>query len=214
MRKKIRILTAGIATVGASVLAIQYFAADTPIQGSRQGAPTSPAVAAEASANDELLNELGLAEEEIAALLSHPRVATYLQREGDKKALREYFSGSDTAPSDAEIWQLIESIESRGHILAYEALALKLAWLERNSATKAEFDQAAAALVETYRQKAERSAREYDPYEDVPGFAEYKAAEKRIVREVQEMSSFPDGMSRQEYLRKRLQEARQAAYGS
>lgn len=151
--------------------------------------------------------------QQLKKLLVDPRVESYFQREEDKQSLSDYFHGEPGELTDEEAWELIEDVEREGRVMAYEALSMKLAWLERNSANKAEFDSAAAELVEEYRQRAKRSAEEYNPYRDVPGFAEYKEAEKRIVRQVQEMDSFPDGMSRQEYLRKRLLEARAKAYG-
>lgn len=162
---------------------------------------------------DEPLPE-SMTEGELAALLDNPRVQRYLERESDKDALADYFSGKGGQYSDAEIWQLIEAIEREGRVMAYEGLALKLAWLERNTDSKLEFDTAAGKVLENYRRKAARSAAEYDPYVGEPGFARYKEAEKRIVEEVQQMTSFPDGLSKQEYLRKRLQKAREEAYGS
>lgn len=152
-------------------------------------------------------------EEELIAILEDPRVQSYFRRQEDKQRLSDYFSGENTEITDEEAWQLIDAIERDGRIMAYEALALKLAWLERNSASKAEFDAEAQSLIEEYRQRSLNSVKEYDPYKDVPGFAEYKEAEKQIVREVEQMNTFPDGMSRQEYLRRRLQEAREKAYG-
>lgn len=149
---------------------------------------------------------------DLAELLENPRVQTYLQRERDKQALVDYFSGEDESLGDEEVRQLIESIESDGRVMAYEGLALKLAWLERNSSSKTEFDRRAQELVRQYRERSEQSAREYDPYEEVPGFAQYKVLEQEIIRQAQSMESFPNGMSQQEYLRKRLQEARETAY--
>ncbi|WP_299596253.1 hypothetical protein [uncultured Microbulbifer sp.] len=144
-------------------------------------------------------------------LLSHPNVIRYLEREARKERLQDYFSNL-TGDSSGEAWQLIDEIERDGGMMAYEALALKLAWLEKNSSDRADFDNASAELLERYRERAQQASDAYDPHRDVPGFAQYKDMEKRIVLEVQEMDSFPDGMSRQEYLRRRLQQAREVAY--
>ncbi|WP_299946542.1 hypothetical protein [uncultured Microbulbifer sp.] len=149
---------------------------------------------------------------EAARLLSDPRVKTYLSRERNKQALDAYFNQGDSSLSDEEVWQLIESIESEGRVMAYEALALKLAWLERNSVSAQAFEQAASDLVERYQRKSQQNTAAYDPYEAVPGFAEYKQREAQIVLEVQGMTHFPGGISKQEYLRRRLQEAREKAY--
>lgn len=144
-------------------------------------------------------------------LLSHPNVERYLAREARKEKLQGYFNDEQGSDADSA-WKLIEEVEGEGGMLAYEALALKLAWLEKNSESKAEFDQASEALLESYRTRAQQATEQYDPYRDVPGFAQYKEMETRIVAEVQGMTSFPEGMSRQEYLRNRLQEAREQAY--
>lgn len=173
------------------------------------------APASRSPSSDELDEEVSqLDESALAALLEDPRVQGYLAREQDKLALDAYFTADASSLSDSEAWSLIEKIEADGRVMAYEALTLKLAWLEHNSANEAEFQEAAGDLVAEYRERAERSARDYDPYEDVPGFAEYKEAERRILQEVGAMESFPEGMSQQEYLRMRLQQAREDAYGS
>ncbi|MFC4879188.1 hypothetical protein [Microbulbifer halophilus] len=91
--------------------------------------------------------------DDLRALLSDPRVEKYLQREEDKGALEAYFNGDGGDHTNEEIWQLIEAVEREGRVMAYEGLALKLAWLERNSASKAEFDAAARELMEKYRRK-------------------------------------------------------------
>ena len=149
----------------------------------------------------------------VDAVMSHPNVQRYLQREARKERLQGYFDDIEHGDSE-EAWRLINDIEREGGVLAYEALALKLAWLERNSADKASFDRAAKDLLETYRQRAEKAGGQYDPHRDVPGFSEYKSMERKIVEEVQAMQNFPDDMTRDEYLRKRLQQAREQAYGS
>lgn len=149
----------------------------------------------------------------VEALLEHPRVQEYLAEETDKRALQDYFAGGDGAISDDEAWALIERIERESRVLAFEALTLKLAWLDRNSDNKDDYDQRSAEILAQYRQRSERQLQQYDPYEEVPGFARYKELEAEIVREVQQMESFPEGLSRQAYLRQRLQAARQEAYG-
>ncbi|MFC6634530.1 hypothetical protein [Microbulbifer taiwanensis] len=206
MNNKARLSVVITLALGASVATWRYLSPSSP-----DGAE-KPLAALPAEAPDDALAIPD--QQELASLLSDPRVQTYFQRQKDKQALSDYFSDEGGELTAEEVWQLIETIEREGRMMAYEAMALKLSWLERNSASKAGFDAAARELVEEYRQKSSQSTEEYNPYEDVPGFTEYKKAEKRIVREVQQMSTFPNGMSRQEYLRERLLEAREAAYGS
>lgn len=207
MNNKVRLSVVITLALGASVASWRYFHLPSPEKADPSGREHShPDVPDSVPAAPE--------RQELLALLSDPRVQNYLQREEDKAALDAYFNGDGGGYTDEGIWQLIDTIEREGRVMAYEGLALKLAWLERNSASEAEFDTAAQELVEEYRRDAESSAREYDPYEDVPGFAEYKQAERRIIEEVREMDSFPEGMSRQQYLRRQLQAAREKAYSN
>lgn len=146
------------------------------------------------------------------ALLAHPNVKAYLAREQQKATLKQYFeqpSGHDPE----KIYQLIESIENEGRLLGFEALNLKLAWLELNSANEDDFKQASQKLIESYKQKAEKAALNYAP-ESIKGYTKYKEMESAIVKEVMAMDSFPEGHSRQSYLRDRLLNARVMAYGS
>jgi hypothetical protein len=219
MHKKIQLFTAVPLALGLGFTGWHFLSQKTqePSQGQVPLAKSAPSSSEDSSAEKAIEDSAEeLRAEEMLALLADPRVTSYFKREKDKQILAEYFApdGNGGEHNAEDVWQLIESIESEGRVMAYEALALKLEWLERNSANKQEFEQAAQGLVENYRQKSEQNMREYNPYEDVPGFAEYKEMEKRIIQEVQQMSSFPDGMTEQQYLRKRLQEAREKAYGS
>lgn len=144
-------------------------------------------------------------------ITSHPTVVAYLNREADKQRLKDYFAG-EGKDDPAAIWALIESLEQQQRVLGFEALHLKLAWLEKQHQSRAEFDAAAQALMEDYRQRAAASGETYRP-ENIPGYTDYKARELEIIAQVNQMQSFPDGLSRAEYLRQQLLEARLAAYG-
>ncbi|WP_444945751.1 hypothetical protein ACJJIP_18110 [Microbulbifer sp. VTAC004] len=150
---------------------------------------------------------------EVEELLDHPRVKAYLDQEKAKKALQNYFANLGNLSSE-EAWDTIEQVESEKRVTGYEALSLKLAWLEKNSINEAEFKRRAEELFNIYREQAQSVISHYDPHTEVPGFSTYKDLERSIVEEVQQMTSFPDGMSKHEYLRKRLQEARETVYGS
>ncbi|GAB3285650.1 hypothetical protein [Parahaliea aestuarii] len=145
--------------------------------------------------------------------LADPRIASYLSREQDKSALQAYFANPDASElSAAAAWRLIEQVEADGRVMGFEALYLKLAWLERNSGSEAEFQRRSAELLAQYRQRAEQAARDDSPERD-PAFADYKQRERQIMDEVAAMDDIPNGLTRQAYLRQRLLEARMAAYG-
>ncbi|WP_444923521.1 hypothetical protein ACJJH9_17375 [Microbulbifer sp. DLAB2-AF] len=150
---------------------------------------------------------------EMVELLDHPRVKAYLDREKLKQELKDYFADLGNL-SSAEAWDAIERVENEKRVTGYEALSMKLAWLEKNSLNEADFKQRAEELFNIYREKAQSVISRYDPHTQVPGFSTYKDLERSIVEEVQQMTSFPNGMNKQEYLRQRLQEARETVYGS
>lgn len=158
--------------------------------------------------------ETALDSETLQAMLAHPRVQDWLQREEDKHRLENYFKAERPGEEESQaVWELIETLERESRVMATEALAMKLAWLEKNASNELEFRERADALIGQYRQKAEQNARVDNPEND-PRFIAYKSEEARIVAEVKAMQSYPDGMSQQAYLRQRLLEARQRAYGS
>ncbi len=144
--------------------------------------------------------------------LQHPQVQAYLKRQADKDAMRAYFNSDDNDPEQAQaMWDYIESLEQSNAVMGFEALHLKMAWLEKNSASEEEFKNRTTELMEKFRREAHASAAKYNP-ENTPEFKNYKQQEKAIVAEVQNMTSFPDGMTQQAYLRQRLLEARVDAY--
>ncbi|MEL7047022.1 MAG: hypothetical protein AAGL66_18720, partial [Pseudomonadota bacterium] len=93
-----------------------------------------------------------------------------------------------------------------------EAMHLKLSWLALNTPDEATYEKEAAALVEDYAAR-DRAAREAFNPENIPGYTDYKTREAEILAEVNRMDSFPQGQTRQQYLRERLLEARIEAYG-
>jgi len=146
------------------------------------------------------------------ALLAHPKVQAYLKREQEKNTLKQYFE-QPTGHNPESIYNLIEKIESEGRLLGFEALNLKLAWLEINTPDEGAFKAASQKLLNTYKQRAAQAAENYAP-EKIAGYSEYKKMETEIINEVMAMDSFPNGHSQQSYLRERLLKARILAYGS
>ena len=145
------------------------------------------------------------------ALLANPKVKAYLAKEDRKQELKDYFD--NPAGHDPEaIYQLIEHIENEGRMVAFEALSLKLAWLEKNTNDPEEFKTKSERIINEYKQKSQTMNAQYKP-ENTPGFTEYKQQEKAIIAEVNGMTDFPDGHNKQSYLRARLLQARILAYG-
>ncbi|MDN3640138.1 hypothetical protein QWY82_15160 [Simiduia curdlanivorans] len=146
-------------------------------------------------------------------LLNHDRVQQYLKRQTDKQALQDYFNNPDNDTNEAKaVWLQIEALEAEGGVLGFEALHLKMAWLEKNSTDRAAFEAKAKDLLAQYQEKSQVAAAQYNP-ENTPEFKSYKAQELDIIRAVNQMETFPRGLTREAYLREKLLAARMAAYG-
>lgn len=102
-------------------------------------------------------------------------------------------------------------MESRGELALSEALLLQIALIKAVSTDENEQKRRAQALISRYQTiSAEREARLAQRPD--PNFERYKAEEKRIVEEVLALQNIPDGLTRDQYLRQRLQEARERNY--
>lgn len=143
-------------------------------------------------------------------LLSNEKTLAYLKKEEEKKRLQDYFE-NPTGENPQAIFELIEKIEQEGRVVAFEALSLKLAWLELNTTDAQDFQTKSEQVIEEYRKKAADSQAAHQP-SSIPGFDEYKEREQAIIHEINSMHEFPDGHTRQSYLRSRLQQAREMAY--
>lgn len=91
---------------------------------------------------------------------------------------------------------------------------MDLALIEARGGDEASQKTAADALVARYRQRsAERVQAGLKDAVEAQAFALYKSQESEIVSEVMAMNeaALPLGVSRDEYLRQRLQSAREAA---
>lgn len=143
-------------------------------------------------------------------LLSNEKTLAYLKKEEEKKRLQHYFE-NPTGENPQAIFELIEKIEQEGRVVGFEALSLKLAWLELNTTDEQDFQTKSEHIIEEYRKKAADSKAAHQP-SSIPGFDEYKEREQAIIQEINSMHEFPDDHTKQSYLRFRLQQAREVAY--
>ena len=143
-----------------------------------------------------------------------PRVQKFQQRERFENEVREFFarapalSPQERVARAQTIAQEITRYEAAGEVAAAEALTLRAALIRETTTDPAEQLEAIAALQEHYREDGARKQAEWEARAD-PEFELYKAREREIVAEVMAMTTIPDGLTRDEYLRRRLQRARE-----
>jgi hypothetical protein len=133
-----------------------------------------------------------------------------------RKELRAFFKSAknlDATHRDKKIESLeaeLDRLHQAEHLTSAERLMLQLALLKFNE-DQALARQQAQTLVEEYRAITDARNAEFiaNPH---PQFKDYKAREKQVVDEVMAMSVYPDGLSREAYLAKRLAEIRAEVY--
>ena len=152
-------------------------------------------------------------------LRDHPVVQAYHAFSEFQQHSRGFFDNADQLSEQekqAQLRQLLDGTnkyEQEGKLVPMEALVLKLAMLRYSSRGDEDYKAKAKALIDQY--KAQSDVREQAWLANPePQFIEYKRQENDIVKEVMAMTVIPDGLSRDEYLRQRLEQARIATMGA
>jgi hypothetical protein len=143
-------------------------------------------------------------------------VQKFQERERFQNDVREFFARAQAmSPEERtvrarEIAQEITRYEAAGEVAAAEALILREGLVRETVADPVEELVAIRGLQELYQRQGVRTQAESEARSD-PQFELSKVREREIVAEVMGMTSIPDGLSRDEYLRRRLQQAREQA---
>ncbi|HET9396699.1 MAG TPA: hypothetical protein VFO36_11625, partial [Nitrospiraceae bacterium] len=98
--------------------------------------------------------------------------------------------------------------ESRGELSADEARLLRVELARTSVTDAAERDARIAAIRHEYAEATQARLAQWESQRD-PTFDLYKVREAEIVAAVTQMAEIPNGLSRDEYLRQRLQQERE-----
>ena len=107
-----------------------------------------------------------------------------------------------------QLEQDLARLEQAGGLSAGETLLIRDGLIRETVPAGAQQDAQLQALRERYRVETQRRVATAQLRPD-PQFESYKVRESEIVYEVMAMETIPDGLSRDEYLRRRLQSARE-----
>jgi len=210
-RRRNSLIVAGVAAAGAIVWFVRP-AEQQPAQSSIDAIereptqPQAPARAAEPRVPD---NDKPQSRPTV-----DPRVQKFQQRERFQQEVREFFARApaltpeERAARARDIARAITHYEAEGEIAAAEALTLRSGLVRETVPDPVEQLVAIRGLQEHYQQQGERKQAEWEARTD-PELGLYKAREREIVDEVMAMTTIPDGLTRDEYLRRRLQSARE-----
>ncbi|QKE65223.1 hypothetical protein HNE05_18295 [Aquipseudomonas campi] len=150
------------------------------------------------------------------ALLNTPAVQTYQARLQFMADYRRFMQEAAALSAEQRRRQAealarqIDQREAAAELALSEALLLQLGLAQVQGGDEETQKAHAEQLLARYQMLSQ--AREARAKVPDARFSQYKSEEKRIVDEVLALDSIPDGLSRDQYLRQRLQEAREQAY--
>ncbi len=149
--------------------------------------------------------------------IDFPEAGIYVTRQQLQNRLAKFFN--TTKQSDSKMLHeeaqaldtLVEQEELAKRITAAEGAMLRIALIRASISDRSKQLQKIEALRTAYSDEYEQAMAAFVNRND-PAFAAYKNNERAIVNEVQKMTRFPAGLTRDQYLRQRLQQAREIAY--
>lgn len=154
-----------------------------------------------------------------ADLRDHPVVQAYQAFSDFQQHSRGFFDNAEKLTEQekqAQLRQLLDGTnkyEQEGKLVPMEALLLKLAMLRYTTRGDDDYKTKAKSLIDQYKAQSDLREQAWLANPD-PNFIDYKRQEADIVKEVMAMTVIPDGLSRDEYLRQRLEQARIATMGA
>ena len=154
-----------------------------------------------------------------AALDRSPQARAWRQRQEFEARARRFLRDApglgavDRTEQARALSVSLDRYEREGGLSAGEALLLRTGLIKAAVADEKQQAEQIADLMDRYRNDADQRMRAYAAqHAQDPKFQDYKARERAIVEEVMGLREIPGGLTRDEYLRQRLQQARETAY--
>jgi len=181
--------------------------------------PVAPRSSADASRSSETRSETVRTEpERLAAPVGSEMIVQapvdVAARERFNERTREFFataaqrSAEDREREAQQLEQELTRLEQAGGMSAGETLLIRAGMIRETVPGGQQQDAQLQALRERYNAETRHRVATAQARPD-PQFGSYKVRESEIVNEVMAMQSIPDGLTRDEYLRQRLQSARE-----
>ena len=155
----------------------------------------------------------------LASLQATPQAQEHLERQRFEADAKDFFarSASLRAVERSEradaLTRQIDKYEAAGGLSAGEAVLLRTALVKATVDDPARQAEQVAAIADRYRAHADRRMAAFlEQQRNDPRFQAYKAREAQVVAEVMATTTIPAGLTRDQYLRQRLQEERERAY--
>lgn len=155
----------------------------------------------------------------LASLQTTPQAQAHRERQRFETDAKDFFARAPSLRAverseraDA-LTRQIDRYEAAGGLSAGEAVLLRTALIKATVDDPAEQAAAVAEMADRYRAHADQRMAAFAAQQATdPRFQSYKTREAQVVSEVMAMTSIPAGLTRDQYLRQRLQEERERAY--
>lgn len=155
----------------------------------------------------------------LASLQATPQARQHRERQRFEADAKDFFAraASLRAVERSEradaLTRQIDRYEAEGGLSAGEAVLLRTALVKATVDDPARQAEEVAAIADRYRAHADQRMAAFAAQQaNDPRFQAYKTREAQVVAEVMAMTSVPAGLTRDQYLRQRLQEERERAY--
>ncbi|PPJ42405.1 hypothetical protein C0063_03735 [Pseudoxanthomonas sp. KAs_5_3] len=155
----------------------------------------------------------------VAGLQATPQAKEHRERERFEADAKDFFArASSLRPVERNeraeaLSRQIDHYEGHGGLSAGEAVLLRTALVKATVEDPARQVEEVAAIADRYRTHADQRMAAFAAQQrSDPRFQAYKTREAQVVAEVMAMTSVPAGLTRDQYLRQRLQEERERAY--
>lgn len=162
---------------------------------------------------------LATASPALASLQATPEAQAYRDRQHFEADAKDFFARAASLGAvergeraDA-LTRQIDAYEAADGLSAGEAVLLRTALVRATIDDPARQAEEVAAIADRYRTHADQRMAAFAAQQaNDPRFQAYKTREAQVVAEVMAMTSVPAGLTRDQYLRQRLQEERERAY--
>lgn len=155
----------------------------------------------------------------LASLQATPQAQEHLERQRFEADAKDFFARSaslrvvERSERADALTRQIDKYEAAGGLSAGEAVLLRTALVKATVDDPARQAEQVAAIADRYRAHADRRMAAFlEQQRNDPRFQTYKAREAQVVAEVMAATTIPAGLTRDQYLRQRLQEERERAY--
>ena len=155
----------------------------------------------------------------LASLQTTPQAQEHRDRQRFEADAKDFFARASSLRAverseraDA-LTRHIDRYEAEGGLSAGEAVMLRTALIKATVDDPAQQAAEVAAIADRYRARADQRMAAFAAQQaSDPRFQSYKAREAQVVAEVMASTTIPAGLTRDQYLRQRLQEERERAY--